>query len=224
MPWINLTDETQPIYWEGPIPAGQRAGDIALAAEQENRRRGYAPNTIVPRIRTARPIPTLEEGIFGPGPPTDFSARSWRVRPVAESIRQPYTQAATAEGQQQVFAEATATGYEIVRATPSTLLLDLDTVRDRKQFDQGLALCKEIWPDWGWATEEWASRSGNTHVKVTLNRRLGIDLRLALEMALGSDRTRGIYGLAKRINGTCQEQDISVLFKPSGVATEGDEE
>lgn len=151
------------------------------------------------------------------------------IRPVSK-----YVQNLTEGAQEAAMAEATSSGLNVIKSDPYTFLLDIDTVRDRKQFDKGYALAKEIFPAWGWSYEEWESKSGNTHIKVSVpgakhksGSELSIMARLAIEMCLGSDRTRGLYGIAKILNMIGNPAAASVLFRPEAgpikATEEGDE-
>lgn len=112
-----------------------------------------------------------------------------------------------------VIAQAQAEGFEVVRASDNVLLLDLDTSAALEQFDRVLPIVSQHFGVAG--IERWRSKSGNTHMRVTINTAQPWAVRYALETALGSDGVRGTLGLLQMING-CDE--ASILFRPQPIA------
>ena len=89
----------------------------------------------------------------------------------------------------EIEAIATSHGCEVVIASPSQLQFDLDSPETLQDFEWFYA-CKLIkaWPS---ATrEEWKSKSGNTHIVVTLPEELDFPERIALQAMGGSDPGR----------------------------------
>lgn len=107
-------------------------------------------------------------------------------------------------------AKAEAEGFEVIRADDKTLLLDLDTEHARAQFERVLPTVQQYFNIV--EREEWASKSGNLHVKLTLKDHTGPFLRYALQAALGSDGVKETLTLVREL----KECDCaSLLFKPS---------
>lgn len=130
--------------------------------------------------------------------------------------RVSYATTTSAQANADSLVAAAAAGLEVVTSTPSTLLLDIDSVRDLKHFERCLPVLREVWPDLKVTVQRWDSASGNQHVRLTLTGwKLRIEERIAFELALGSDRMRGLYGLIKHRNGVCREQECSVLYRPA---------
>ena len=105
---------------------------------------------------------------------------------------------------------ATDAGFEVIRADATTLLLDLDTAPALEQFARVLPLVKEKY--WVTKVEKWSSKSGNTHVRISLQDEVAWPVRYALQAALGSDGVREVLACIQMQNG-CQE--ASLLFKPT---------
>jgi hypothetical protein len=179
---------------------------------------GDDPPRPMPRI-VYHPLGQIEQAVL------------WRVneanqQAAAQLVAQgwpPDPKPYNAEQQEIAFSEAVASGCEIVRGDAHTLLLDFDSIRDLKHFRTSLELAKELFPTWGWTTEEWTSRSGNTHVRVSVPGAKSptggaylhnLRTRIAFEVALGSDRNRGLLCLSKTFTKNCKPEDVSVLFKP----------
>lgn len=112
-------------------------------------------------------------------------------------------------------AEAIALGFEVVRANDTTLLLDLDNEHALAQFDRVLPTVCEVFG----ATDikRWKSKSGNTHISLTLPQAHPWAVRYALQAALGSDGVRDVLALAQMLNG-CDE--ASILFRPQTITQE----
>lgn len=106
--------------------------------------------------------------------------------------------------------DATQRGFEVVRSSPTTLLVDLDTIAARKQFDRVLSVLVRLYPVTGDPvfTE---SKSGNSHAVLTLDVELPLAERVALQAALGSDGVKEILALA-RADAGCTEPCL--LFRP----------
>lgn len=102
-----------------------------------------------------------------------------------------------------------ADNFDVVRSTPTTLLLDLDTPAARVQFERVFPKVLEHFEVVG--SQSWLSKSGNTHMLITLAAPLELPARLALQAALGSDGVREVLSLKRMANG-CEEP--SLLFRP----------
>jgi hypothetical protein len=105
-------------------------------------------------------------------------------------------------------AKARAEGYEVVYGTPRTLLLDLDTPAQEQQYEETRKAVFDAFP-----TDEitsWKSKMGHRHVVVTLTRELPIELRVALQVILGSDPLRGLCHVTQVLEGA----NPIALFKP----------
>lgn len=105
--------------------------------------------------------------------------------------------------------QGAATNFDVVRSSNTTLLLDIDDPVSKAQFDRLLPKVKEVFGVS--AVEEWKSKSGNTHIAVTLETPLPAGSRLALQAALGSDAVREVLAVARLMNGVVEP---SVLFRP----------
>ena len=100
-------------------------------------------------------------------------------------------------------------GFEVVTADERTLLLDLDTLEARAQYGRVFPILTEHFGvD---SVEEWASKSGNRHVRIRLSLPQSPAVRYGLQAALGSDGVREALILVQHRNG-CEEP--SILFKP----------
>lgn len=120
----------------------------------------------------------------------------------------------SAEHQAEVVAEVRAEGLEVIYAADSQLLLDIDTLRDEKQYQRAKAILQEVFPNIPIIFEEWESRSHNKHVRVSTPWEMNAGYRLAWEMALGGDQMRGLYNLIKLRNRVAKPAEVSCLFKP----------
>jgi hypothetical protein len=115
------------------------------------------------------------------------------------------------------FDEAIATaereGLSIVRGTPDTLLLDLDTDQHKAQFAAMLPLIRST-VGVAKVVDEWVSRSGvGRHVVIKLDRQLTATERILLQMALGSDPEHELLSLTTGIwEGNTEP---TVLFRPA---------
>jgi hypothetical protein len=99
--------------------------------------------------------------------------------------------------------------FDVVRSSPTTLLLDLDTPEAIEQFYRVLPKVAEHFGVE--RREEWKSKSGKQHVRVFLDAPQPLAVRLALQAALGSDGIREVLSLKRMANG-CEEP--SLLFRP----------
>ncbi len=92
-------------------------------------------------------------------------------------------------------------GKLIVRSTPTTLLLDLDTPEDIQRYQDWLPwlIEKHIAIS---VEEVWASKTeGHMHAVVRLTRPFSFEARVALQLSLGSDRRREVLSLLRHANG-----------------------
>lgn len=112
-----------------------------------------------------------------------------------------------------VIASYTAMGFEVVRASETCLLLDIDSDFALAQYDRVMPLVAEHFG--AWEAGRWPSKSGNTHIRVELAMAQPWAVRYALEAMLGSDGMRGTLGILQMMNG-CDE--ASMLVKPLQVA------
>lgn len=105
-------------------------------------------------------------------------------------------------------AEAKKT-FDVVQGDERTLLLDLDTPEAKTQYERVFPIVQEKFDVV--STSSWLSKSGNTHIAVTLAEPLSVTWRIALQAALGSDGVREVLGLKRYANGVIEP---SMLFKP----------
>lgn len=114
------------------------------------------------------------------------------------------------EGVDEAAANAEIAGYEVIRSTPRTLLLDLDTVPQMVQF---LSVKDVVDNNFGIARqEEWKSKSGNVHKLIWLAEPIEDPaMRYALQAALGSDPVKEALSIRRLLNGV---KEPSMLFKP----------
>lgn len=110
----------------------------------------------------------------------------------------------------EAMAQAIADGFEVIRGTPSTLLLDLDTDAAWAQFERVLPTVEKTVGTLG--LRQWPSKSGNRHVQLKLVGDLPALLRIALQAALGSDGVREALALKRLENGIAEP---SSLFRPT---------
>ena len=104
---------------------------------------------------------------------------------------------------------AAAEKFDVIKGTSTTLLIDLDTPEAKAQYERVLPKVVENFAVV--STQSWLSKSGNTHVLITLAEPLSPPWRLALQAALGSDGIREVLGLKRYENGI---PEPSALFKP----------
>jgi hypothetical protein len=104
---------------------------------------------------------------------------------------------------------AEVAGCDIIRSTPVTLLLDLDSSPQYCQFQDMLPILRGLFPIS--KVEMWDSRSKNTHVRITMSVSLPIEARYALQSMLGSDPIKEILSLKRTVMGI---REPSLLFRP----------
>lgn len=106
--------------------------------------------------------------------------------------------------------EARENGFHVVIGDSKTLLLDLDTPEQYRQFKQMyeyLNKKKDLFESF----EEWESKSGNRHVLVNLKSHFTEDQRLSLQSILGSDPWREANTFMDFMDN---EKFPIVLFRP----------
>lgn len=108
--------------------------------------------------------------------------------------------------------EVVKAGFEVIRSSPTTLLLDLDTVSQREQFDRMYIPFLEAYQPDG-ELEEWRSKGGNQHNVLHMKVPLFVTHRIALETILGSDPQRSLFALLRVKDGV---EEPGLLFKPKG--------
>lgn len=84
--------------------------------------------------------------------------------------------------------------FDVIVADDYTLTLDLDSESDAQYYERGKRRLKDL----GiveLSSQEWKSKSGNRHVLIRIVGPVPIYQRIAMEMALGSDRLRGFLAL-----------------------------
>jgi hypothetical protein len=109
----------------------------------------------------------------------------------------------------------------LVEADPCTLLLDVDLVSTKEDWEQmfrePLALVRE---KFGAAVEEtWASRGGGLHVRLSLTLPVSAEMAIALQAALGSDPRREVLACWERLvldDRGEKNVDTRSLFRPRG--------
>lgn len=113
---------------------------------------------------------------------------------------------------------AIAGGVTVVRPEPNEVLLDLDTSKDVAHFNNRVRWLNDI-GGLNFTILSWESSGGNTHIKLVFDRDISPMEHLAISLALGSDRTRGLLSLFRYWNGC---RDYSILFRPkdSGIAVD----
>lgn len=100
-------------------------------------------------------------------------------------------------------------GGIVIFGTPTTLILDLDTPEMIDLYRKNIALLRSA--ALVESTEELPSKTvGHLHVIVSLTNPLDILTRIALQMGLGSDQTRGLFETLHVHNGL----QPTVLFRP----------
>lgn len=112
-------------------------------------------------------------------------------------------------------AQAELDGFTVVKGNSTTLLLDLDTDAACEQFSRVLPTVLQYFDVIG--REEWKSKSGNRHVKLTLGTELAPYARYALQAALGSDGVKEALTCIRYQYGC--EDDSCLLFKPKPTPT-----
>lgn len=102
--------------------------------------------------------------------------------------------------------------YDVIQSDSFTLLLDLDTPEAKAQYARVFPKFVEHYEPL--SSNTWLSKSGNTHVSITLRDPLPLRERIALQAALGSDGVKEVLSLVRARNG-CSEPCL--LFKPKPV-------
>lgn len=105
--------------------------------------------------------------------------------------------------------QAESEGFTVVRGGPCVLVLDLDTPAAWEQYARVLVIVKRYMDVT--AVEEWNSKSGNKHVRITLAEPWDITTRLLLQAALGSDGVKELLTVIRVWNGV---DEPSMLFRP----------
>lgn len=116
----------------------------------------------------------------------------------------------TPESVAATIAEAEKNGFMVMHGDDTTLLLDLDTKAASEQCARVLPTVLQYFNVID--TQEWKSKSGNRHVKLTLGTPQPAYVRYALQAALGSDGVKEVLTLLREKSG-CEEFS-SLLFKP----------
>jgi hypothetical protein len=115
----------------------------------------------------------------------------------------------TPEDVERTIKDQTSQGVEVVQSASNLLLLDLDNIDSYERYKAVRSKVFEYWEPR--KIEEWESKSGNRHVKITLGSELPPETRCALQAAMGSDGIREVLGLVRLMAG-CKEPFL--LFKP----------
>jgi len=110
---------------------------------------------------------------------------------------------------------AEALGFEVIRSTSKTLLLDIDTDAQWVQFEKMLPIVREFVTVS--EVERWLSKSKNTHVVIYLEKALGNTERTLLETILGSDPKRSLFAFGRLQAGVLEP---GLLFKPKSKTTD----
>ena len=80
-----------------------------------------------------------------------------------------------------------------------TLQIDLDTRDQESLFAERMAMLMGFMPVY--KVERYRSKSGNTHVKITMLAELCVEHRIALQLFLGSDPMREMFSLIRLHRG-----------------------
>ena len=110
---------------------------------------------------------------------------------------------------EEVQALAEETDCDILVATPTTLLLDIDSHADLSFFRKQYERLKDHFPFKGYVTLK--SRSGNWHVIVTLRCEMALRERIMLQAVMGSDRVRDALSLVRDLLG---DEKPVLLLRP----------
>lgn len=108
--------------------------------------------------------------------------------------------------------QAELDGFEVVKDTDTTLLLDLDTPEAYRQFLRVLPVVTEHFGVI--QIQEWDSKSRNRHVRLQLAESHPVGVRLALQAALGSDGVREALSTVTMLKGS---PVVSLLFRSPAV-------
>lgn len=147
---------------------------------------------------------------------TDTVVKIWSLDKVAvEDPEDPYGVDA-AEKEEEKIKEVEAQGFEVIRGQGDELLLDIDN-SDTVDWTLFYTCVDMIHAKYGIKKMvNWNSKSGypHTHVMVFLKESVLTNIRIGLEMALGSDPKRGILNYKKMAN---KNYYPSLLFRPPNV-------
>lgn len=103
-----------------------------------------------------------------------------------------------------------AQGFEVFQGNERQLLLDLDSPEAVATYRDRLGLAKRFFKIE--EKQRWISKSGKgLHVILESANKLSAMLRLLIQVYLGSDPKREIFGAMRVLNG---EKNPSLLFKP----------
>lgn len=103
--------------------------------------------------------------------------------------------------------------FDVVITTPTTLLIDIDTPLQLRQYER---IMNKFSGSFGMTERErWKSKDGGTHIVVDVDCHLQPVERIALQACLGSDPVREMLGL-KHIENEVDE--FSFLFRPRSAA------
>lgn len=109
--------------------------------------------------------------------------------------------------------EQAKANFDVVVTTPTSLLIDIDTAAQLKQYEQ---MMTRFSTEFGLTERErWKSKSGGTHIVVDCDDCLDPKDRIALQACLGSDPVREILGIRHIDNGI---EEFSFLFRPRSAA------
>lgn len=106
-------------------------------------------------------------------------------------------------------ADAATRGFEIVRGDDKTILLDLDSDDAYTQYERVMPVLREHVAVK--QVDEWASKGGGMHVRITIDGGLSVEERLGIEAALGGDGMRAMLAYVRLWNDVSEP---SVLFRP----------
>ena len=114
---------------------------------------------------------------------------------------EPYARVCTKE-------QAEAAGFEVIVSNPHLLLLDLDKAEDFQTFvEKMIPRLQEVVTI---NLIQWKhSKSGRWHAVIEVANELSENERWLLEMAMGSDRCRGLHNYKNMRNG---EKNVGMLF------------
>jgi hypothetical protein len=128
-----------------------------------------------------------------------------------EAAAAEYAESLTPEGFEREMARAKEAGFEVIQSSRVHLLLDLDTQEAREQFDRVYGSLVTNFFVTG--REEWKSKSGNTHMRITLAEPIDdAATRYAIQAALGSDGVKELLSIVRLLNGVTEP---SRLFRPA---------
>lgn len=103
---------------------------------------------------------------------------------------------------ESAFEQAEKTGKKVVLPEPNQLLIDIDDEAALKNYITLEGLLERHWGvEAAVKTPSPSGRAGRFHVTVTLDRTVTPLERIALQLAMGSDRKREILSLARLEHG-----------------------